>query len=133
MIHRICALLFLVMLLCPFGAAFSADEMIQFRRGQTSGGVSGQVVKFNKTYQFRARNGQKLTVALEPVGGDKGMLTFSLYAYCGEEFGKPLAIDALRWQGALPCTERYSIDVTPSAEAIKQERPQRYTLTLTIL
>lgn len=115
----------------PLSAA-AADEEIRFKKGEASGTVHGQVSAFNKTYTFRARQGQHLTATLTPEGGDRGMLTLSLSKYCGEEYGAPLADDVLQWQGQLPCSDRYSIDVRPSEAARKAARVQRYSLTLTI-
>jgi hypothetical protein len=113
------------------GLATGAEE-IQFKRGDAAGTVRGQVTNTIKTYQFRARQGQSVTVSLSPNGGNKGTLTFTLYAYCGEEYGKPLAIDSIQWQDKLPCTDRYTIDVTPSAAAMREARVQRYALTVAI-
>lgn len=109
-----------------------AAEEIRFAQGATTGTVRGEVMRFNKTYQFRAQKGQKITVALEPLGGDKGLLTMTLYAYCGEEFGAPLVSESLRWEGELPCSDRYTIDVMPRTDATKTARAQRYALTLSI-
>lgn len=113
-------------------SAAAADDVIQFRKGETSGTVRGEVIQFNKTYLFRARKGQHITVTLAPAGGDKGMLTFTLNAYCGEEYGSPLADQVLRWQGMLPCSDRFSIDVSPSREAAEHKRVQPFVLTLAI-
>ena len=110
----------------------TADEIIQFKKGTVSATVHGQVSRYTKTYQFRARQGQKLTISLAPDGGDKGMLTVSVNAYCGEEYGRPLVDQALRWQGSLPCSDRYSVDVTPAVEARELMRAQNYALTITI-
>jgi len=109
-----------------------AQEDIRFAKGATTGTVRGEITSTTKTWQFRAQKGQRITAVLEPVGGDRGMLTLTIYAYCGEEYGKPLASDVLRWEGLLPCNDRYTLDVAPSADAMKAARVQRYTLTLTI-
>ncbi|MEQ1775397.1 MAG: hypothetical protein ABL891_16600 [Burkholderiales bacterium] len=115
----------------PHASAFAQEE-IRFNKGATTGTVRGEVTTTIKTYQFRAQKGQRITAVLEPAGGDKGMLTMTLYAYCGEEYGRPLASEALRWEGELPCNDRYTIDVAPSTDAMKAVRVQRYALTLTI-
>ncbi len=109
-----------------------AQEDIRFNQGEVTRMVRGEVTRTIKTWQFRAQKGQRIAVVLVPDGGDQGALTLTLYAYCGEEFGAPLAADTLRWEGLLPCTDRYTIDVAPGAEAMKQARLQRYALTLTI-
>ena len=113
------------------GLAAGAEE-IQFKRDEVAGTMRGQVTNTIKTYQFRARQGQSVAVSLSPNGGDKGTLTFTLYAYCGEAYGKPLVSDSIQWQDPLPCTDRYTIDVTPSTAAMQQARVQRYALTVTI-
>ncbi len=123
----IAALLFWSLHPCAF-----AQQDIRFAKGATTGTVRGDVTTTIKTWQFRAQKGQRINAALEPVGGDKGMLTMTVYAYCGEEYGRPLASDALRWEGELPCNDCYTIDVAPRADAMKAARIQRYTLTLTI-
>lgn len=115
-----------------FSSSVLADDVIQFKKGAVSATVRGQVSRYTKTYQFRARQGQKLTIILAPDGGDKGMLTVSVNAYCGEEYGRPLVDQALRWQGTLPCSDRYSVDVTPALQAREQMPAQSYTLTITI-
>jgi hypothetical protein len=124
----------LVTALLPFyiNAPALADEVIQFKKGAVSATVRGQVSRYTKTYQFRARKGQTLTISLAPDGGDKGMLTVSVNAYCGEEYGRPLVDQALRWQGTLPCSDRYSVDVTPAVAAREPMRAQGYALTITI-
>lgn len=109
-----------------------AAEEIRFGKGQVASTIRGEVTSTIKTYQFRARMGQRITVMLAPAGGDKGTLTMTLYAYCGEEYGKPLVTDSIHWRGPLPCTDRYTLDVSPSIDAAKSARAQRYSLTLTI-
>lgn len=115
----------------PGAHAQDAGE-IRFAKGADTGVVSGEVTTTIKTYRFRARKDQRVVAVLEPAGGDKGTLTMTLYRYCGEQYGAPLANEVLRWEGALPCTDRYTIDVAPSTEAMKAARAQRFKLTLTI-
>jgi len=115
----------------PHTPVFAAEE-IRFNKGEVTGTMLGEVTTTIKTYQFRAQKGQRITVTLAPTGGDKDALTITLYAYCGEEFGKPLVSDSIRWEGQLPCTDRYTIDVAPRMEAMKLARMQRYELTLAI-
>jgi hypothetical protein len=123
----IAALLFLQL----HAPVFAAEE-IRFDKGAVTGTVRGEVTSIIKTYQFRAQKGQRITVSLAPADSDKGTLTMTLYAYCGEEYGKPLVSDSIRWEGQLPCTDRYTIDVAPNAQTMKLARVQRYALTLTI-
>jgi hypothetical protein len=125
-----CALLLLAG--CPLQALAADAEEIRFRPGEVKGTVSGSVSTTIKTWQFRARKYQQVTATLTPAGGDKGMLTMTLYAYCGEEYGSPLNAEGLRWQGRLPCTDRYTVDVAPGADAMREGRVQRYTLSLDI-
>lgn len=113
------------------GLVFAAED-IRFRPGEVTGTVRGAVTSTIKTWQFRGRKDQQVTVTLTPVGGDKGGLTMTVYAYCGEEFGAPLNAEGLRWQGRLPCSDRYTVDVVPSVEAMHGQRAQRYTLGLEI-
>lgn len=122
-----------IALLCwpMYGFAQGAEE-IRFRPGEVRGSVSGTVTDTVKTWQFRARKDQQVTVTLTPVGGDKGRLTMTLYAYCGEEYGAPLNPEGLRWQGRLPCADRYTVDVSPSIDAMREGRAQGYTLSLEI-
>jgi hypothetical protein len=124
----------LILALLPYRspAADAADEVIPFKKGAVSATVHGQVMHFTRTYGFLARQGQDVTVNLLPDGGDKGLLTLSLYAYCGEDYGRPLVDAALRWQGTLPCSGRYSIDVRASDEARRAARALDYALTLTV-
>ena len=120
------------LLLCVLNTVALALEDIRFKPGADTGTVRGEVTNAIKTYHFRAKQGQRITATLAPDGGDKGTLTMTLYAYCGEEFGKPLVSESLRWEGQLPCTDRYTIDVAPSTDAMKQARAQPYALTLTV-
>ena len=130
---KLLLLRFVLVLLCwPLLTAAQAAEEIRFRPGEVSGTVSGRVTSTIKTWQFRGRKDQQVTVTLTPVGGDKGMLTMTVYAYCGEEFGAPLNAEGLRWQGRLPCTDRYTVDVAPGVDAMREERVQRYMLSLEI-
>lgn len=124
---------FVPVLLCwPWLIPAQAAEEIRFRPGEITGTVRGIVTSTIKTWQFRGRKDQQVTVTLTPVGGDKGMLTMTVYAYCGEEFGAPLNAEGLRWQGRLPCTDRYTVDVAPGLEAMGEGRMQRYRLSLEI-
>jgi hypothetical protein len=124
---------FVPILLCwPLLALAQGAEEIRFRPGEITGTVSGSVSITIKTWQFRARKDQQVTATLLPFGGDKGRLTMTLYSYCGEEYGAPLNAEGLRWQGPLPCTDRYTVDVSPSVEAMREKRVQRYTLNLEI-
>ncbi|MGA0032227.1 MAG: hypothetical protein ACO3HA_02695 [Burkholderiales bacterium] len=114
-------------------SAFSAETgEIRFSPGAFAATVQGEVTNAIRTWQFRARQGQGITVTLKREGGDRGTRTFTLYAYCGEESGRPLRADAIRWQGELPCTDRYTLDVAPSTDYLQQARLQRYALTLEI-
>jgi hypothetical protein len=123
----------LLLLVCgPLQGLASDAEEIRFRPGEVTGTVRGTVTSTIKTWQFRARKDQQVTVTLAPVGGDKGMLTMTVYAYCGEEYGSPLNAGGLRWQGRLPCNDRYTIDVMPDPDALREGRVQRYALTLEI-
>jgi hypothetical protein len=133
MIKILRSLLISILLLCPLHTPVADADEIRFGKGEVSGTVRGEITKFVKTYQFRAQKGQRITVTLAPIGGDKGTLTMTLYAYCGEEFGKPLVSESLQWEGQLPCNDRYTIDVGPSADAMKLARVQRYTLTVKII
>jgi len=121
------------LLLCELHTPVLAQEEIRFNKGEVTGTVRGDVTTTIKTWQFRAQKGQRIAVTLTPVGGDKGTLTMTLYAYCGEEYGKPLVSESLQWEGQLPCNDRYTIDVAPSTGAIKPGRIQRYSLTVTII
>ena len=109
-----------------------AQDNIRFARGAASAGVSGQVSTTIKTWQFRAQKNQRIKLLLEPAVENKDTLTISPYAYCGEQDGKPLARDVLQWEGQLPCSDRYTIDVTPARAAIDTKRLLRYTLTLSL-
>lgn len=130
--HHIRSLLLALALGSPVVVA-AADEEIRFKKGEASATVRGEVSAFIKSYTFRARKGQTISVNLEPAGGDRGMLTLSMSAFCGEQYGTPLFFDnVVRWNGTLPCNGDYGIDVTPSEEARAAKRVQRYTLTLTI-
>ncbi len=130
--HSLLRRLASVLLCCPLFAHAQGAEEIRFRPGEVTGTVRGTVSGTVKTWQFRARKDQLVTVTLAPAGGDKGMLTMTLYAYCGEEYGSPLNAEGLRWQGRLPCADRYTVDVSPGTDAMREGRVQRYTLTLDI-
>ena len=123
-------LLISALLLWPLHILAADAEISRFKKGEVSGTVRGQVTGAIKTYQFRAREGQNIIVSLARDGGDRGTLTFTLYAYCGEEYGRPLVIESIRWESSLPCTDRYIVDVAPSTEAMQQA--WRYALTVTI-
>ena len=123
-------LLISALLLWPLHILAADAEISRFKKGEVSGTVRGQVTGAIKTYQFRAREGQNIIVSLARDGGDRGTLTFTLYAYCGEEYGRPLVIESIRWESSLPCTDRYTVDVAPSTEAMQQA--WRYALTVTI-
>jgi hypothetical protein len=118
------------LLLWPLTNLALDTNEIKFKKGQHASVVHGQVTSSSVTYQFKAQKGQSITVGLLPKGGDKGNLTFSLYSYCGEEFGTPLVGDSIHWQGTIPCSDKYTIDVTPSTEAMQQKRKQAYSLTI---
>lgn len=121
-----------ILLCCPSLVFAQGAEEIRFRPGEVTGTVRGTVTGAVKSWQFRARKDQQVTVTLAPVGGDKGTLTMTVYAYCGEEYGAPLNAEGLRWQGRLPCSDRYTVDVAPSVDALHEQRVQRYTLSLEI-
>lgn len=131
MMNVLRSLLISAILVCPLDTL--ATEDIRFGNGQVTGTVRGEVTSTIKTYQFRARKGQRLNVTLTPVGRDKASLSLTLYACCGEEYGKPLVSESINWRGQLPCTDRYTLDVAPSVNTMRQARAQRYTLTMTII
>jgi reverse gyrase len=82
----------------PYAPAFAQEE-IRFNKGQTTGIVREEIISTIKTWQFRVQKGQRITITLAPTGGDKDTLTMTLYAYCGEEFRKPLASESLQGEG----------------------------------
>lgn len=130
--HSLLCQLAMVFLCWPLHSLAQSAEEIRFRPGEVTGTVRGTVTSTVKTWQFRARKDQQVTLTLAPVGGDKGRLTMTIYSYCGEEYGSPLNAEGLRWQGRLPCTDRYTVDVSPSVDAMREGQMQRYALTLEI-
>ena len=108
------------------------DTTIRFKSGQSSAILNDQVKGYNKTYVFNAKAGQNLALSLVPRGGDKGQLAFTLYAYCGEEYGQLIADMKVQWQGQLTCNGKHSIDVNPSEDAMKNNYQLNYQLKIAI-
>jgi hypothetical protein len=113
----------------------SLAQNIRFRQGQTSQIIKDRYGSYNNTYTFRARKGQKLSAVLKSVKGQDGTLIMSIYSYCGEEHGIPLADRVRNWSGKLPCSDKYTVDVMTSIDAVSNDRPlnENYTLRLQIL
>lgn len=119
--------------LCAHTAQAQQDQIIQFKRGHNAAVMVGEVKGYNKTYVFNARQGQKATVTLTQIGSNASPLSFSLYSYCGgAEFGQTLSIETTNWRGILPCTDQYSIDVSPDQNGIKNNYRLKYTLKVKI-
>jgi hypothetical protein len=112
----------------------SLAQNIIFKKGQTSQTIKGRYRSYNNTYTFRARKGQKLSAVLKSVKGQDGTLIMSIYSYCGEEHGIPLADRVRSWSGTLPCSDKYTMDVMTRADAVSDDRPlnENYTLQLRI-
>jgi hypothetical protein len=113
-------------------AGLAGGGTIQFKKGQTSQTIKGRFGSYNDTYTFRARKGQKLSAILKSAKSQNGTLNLTIYAYCGEEYGTPLADRVQNWSGTLPCTDKYSMDVMTSTEGVTDNRPlnESYTLQL---
>jgi hypothetical protein len=112
----------------------SLAQNIRFKKGQTSQTIKGRYGSYNNTYTFHARKGQKLSAVLKSVKGQAGTLTMSIYSYCGEEHGIPLADRVQNWSGTLPCSDKYTMDVMTSVDSVSDDRPlnESYTLQLRI-
>lgn len=113
-----------------FAGSVRAEGAITFKPNAMTASVTGEVVETIKTYRFRAKKGERLVATLAPTGGDKAQLSMTIYAYCGEEYGIPLADSVLRWEGEMPCTDQFTIDVGPTEAAVKIAKPQRFSLVL---
>jgi hypothetical protein len=108
----------------------SLAREIRFAKGQHSKILTGRFDVYNTSHTFRARKGQKLNLALSSAKGSKGTLVLNIYAYCGEEFGQPLATRVTSWTGVLPCSDQYSIDIMTSLHHVTEDRPLRENYTL---
>lgn len=122
---------------CIIGLALSssaaaADIELRFTRGKTSKTVSAVWLGSNHTYVFSARKGQTLRLQLNDGKRSSGHLDATLYAYCGEEFGEPIASNVTHGRLILPCNGRYSIDISARTDiAIKHDK-EAYTLSVGI-
>jgi len=118
--------------LAASGATLAQDKQIRFKRGATSATIQGEWLGSTDTYVFRARQGQQLVLTLNDGRLRSGHLDLTLYSYCGEEYGTPMASNVARVETALPCNGRYSIDIAARTDiAIKQDQ-ERYTLSVSI-
>jgi hypothetical protein len=128
---------FALSLVCAAGFALSwsataAETELRFARGKTSKTISGIWRGNNDTYVFTARKGQTLRLQLNDGKRGSGHLDATLYAYCGEETGNPIASNVVRNKLVLPCNGRYSLDIAARTDiAIKQDE-ETYTLTVVI-
>jgi hypothetical protein len=126
------AVLSCVVLLVATSPALSQQKQIRFARGRDSAVIKGRLREFVNTYTFHARMGQTLTVSVNSPRMKTSGLSFTLYSYCGQEFGEPVVGTAQSWSGILPCSAKYSIDVDSSVEPREGRAAENYTLKIRI-
>jgi hypothetical protein len=116
---------------CAAGV-WAQDKEIRFARGATSATIEGDWQGRTDTYVFRARQGQRLVLRLNDGRVRSGHLDLTLYSYCGEEYGTPIASNVARVDTTLPCNGKYSLDVAARTDiAIKQDQ-ENYRLSVSI-
>ena len=125
------------LLACIIGIAMAwpasaADVELRLARGKTPKTVSGMWRGSNDTYVFTARKHQTLRLRLDQGNRGSGRLDATLYAYCGEEFGEPIASNVTQSRLVLPCDGRYSIDISARADSGIQRDEEAYTLIVGI-
>jgi hypothetical protein len=116
------ALAFAVLWFCS-GSAMAGGNEIRFARGAHAVTLKDEWLGETKTHTFRAKAGQRLTVRLGDGRQGASPLALTIYSYCGEEYGKPVASEVAYFALTLPCTDGYSIDVAPRHH-VADKRPQ---------
>jgi hypothetical protein len=125
--HLIAMPIALIISLVPANLVQAEREII-FTQGKNSTIIKDRVGMYNKTYSFRAKKGQRLRLELL----SKPDLVFTVYYYCGEEYGIPLSDRARQYTGKLPCTDRYTFDVHRVNEAPAKAVPIDFSLKMKI-
>jgi hypothetical protein len=114
--------------LLSIASPVQADRDIIFAKGRNSTTIKDRVGDYNKTYGFRAKKGQKLSLKLD----SKQDLLVTVYYYCGEEYGIPLADSVKQYTGKLPCTDRYTFDVFRPSSGTNNSKPINFSLKMKI-
>lgn len=118
--------------LCLAWPTAAAETELRFARGKTSKTIAGVWRGSNDTYVFSARKHQVLRLQLGSGERGSGHLDATLYAYCGEEFGEPIASNVTRSRVVLPCDGRYSLDISARTDLDIPQDAEAYTLTVGI-
>jgi len=116
--RRVCVFALIAILL--LSSAALPQTRIRFARGRTTAVLRGSVTAGNTNpYILGARGGQTMSVHLVSRGNSA---RFELYAYRGQV----LAEDTTDWEGELPVSNDYVINITTAT------RRADYTLEVTI-
>jgi hypothetical protein len=130
--RSIITLLASCLLLACFSVAAADNAEIRFAKGATSKTIKGEWNGLNKSYRFRAKKGQRLDIRLNDGKLSSGHLNLTVYEYCGEEFGSPIAMNIAHFKTKLACHGEYSFDITKQDDIAINQDSERYTITISI-
>jgi hypothetical protein len=131
-LQTICIGLGVLALSLAMAAVDARESVIRFKKGENSTTIQSTWRGENETLTFRAKKGQRISIQLNDGRKSSTKLRATLYKYCGEEYGEPMADRVAKFDGALPCTDQYSIDVSPSSDVALKVDAIEYALTISI-
>jgi hypothetical protein len=112
--------------------ADARESAIRFKKGETSTTIQSTWRGENEVFTFRAKKGQRISLRLDDGRKSSTNLRITLYKYCGEEYGIPIADEVTSFEGSLPCSDKYSFDVMPRSSATMKVDEIGYTLFISI-
>jgi hypothetical protein len=131
-LQALCIACFVIALSVAMSKTEAREIKVHFAKGETSQTFRAQWENENETYVFRAKKGQRISIQLNDGRKSSTKLRATLYKYCGDEYGEPMAASVATFEGPLPCTDQYSIDISRlSDESLKVDEIE-YRLTISI-
>jgi hypothetical protein len=130
--HALCVAFGVLVLSLAMSIVDARESAIKFKKGETSATIESSWRGENEVFTFRAKKGQRISLRLDDGRKASTNLRMTLYKYCGEEYGIPMADDVASFDGVLPCTDQYSFDIQPRSNATMKVDEIGYTLVISI-
>jgi hypothetical protein len=121
-----------VLLTLAMSVVDAREIKVRFAKGETSQTFLGSWKSETDTYVFRAKKGQRISIQLNDGRKASTKLRATLYKYCGEEYGAPMADSVMKFEAILPCSDQYSIDIAPSSDGALKADELEYSFTISI-
>lgn len=131
-VQTLCVALSVLVLSLAMSMVDARQREIRFAKGETATTIRSEWRGENEVYTFRAKKGQRISIRLDDGRAASTKLRLTLYKYCGDEYGEPLANEVVRFDGVLPCSDQFSFDIMPGSDLALKVDQIEYVLWISI-